>query len=90
MSKYSKEEWSKIHNQGKIVYILTHWILAAAFPLAIVLPLIRGIISEKNVGFIISLDFFRSILLYMVLCTIISVIFGLIRWNQNEKTFKQT
>lgn len=89
MSKYSEEEWSKIREQGKAVYILTHWVLASAIPLAVVLPLIRGIIREKSVGFIVSLDFIRGILLYMILCTIISVIFGLIRWNQNEKTFKQ-
>ena len=90
MSKSNKEEWSKIKAQGKSMYILTHWFLAAALPLAIILPLIRGIIREKSVGFIISLDFIKSILLYMILCTIISVIFGLIRWNQNEKTFKHT
>ena len=88
MSKYSKEEWSRIRTQGKSVYIITHWILAAAFPIAIVLPIIRGIFREKNIGFIVSLDFIRSVSLYLLLCTIISVIFGLIRWGQNEKAFK--
>ena len=89
MSKYNKEEWSKMRKQGKSVYIITHWILAAAFPIAIVLPIIRGIFREKNIGFIVSLDFIISVMLYLLLCTIISVIMGLIRWGQNEKAFKQ-
>jgi hypothetical protein len=89
LSKYNKEEWSKISKQGKPVYIITHWILATAFPVAIVLPIIRGIFRERNIGFIVSLDFIRSVLLYLLLCMIISVILGLIRWGQNEKAFKQ-
>lgn len=89
MSKYSKEEWSKIRHQGKLVYIITHWILATAFPIAIVLPIMRGIFREKNIGFIISLTFIKSVFLYILLCTIISVILGLIRWGQTEKAFNQ-
>jgi len=45
LSKYSNEEWSKIREQGKLVYIITHWILSAAFPIAIVL--IRWNKNEK-------------------------------------------
>ncbi len=89
MSKYNKEEWSRIRTQGKLIYITTYWILAAAFPIAIVLPVIRGIFREKNIGFIVSLDFIRSVLLYFMLCAFLSVILGLIRWGQNEKAFKQ-
>ncbi len=88
MSKYSKEEWSKIRQQGKLVYIITHWILTAAFPIAIVLPVMRGIFREKNFGFIVSLGFIGSIVLYLLLCTVISVILGVIRWGKNEKLHK--
>jgi len=86
---YNKDDWAKIKYQGKSVYILTHWILSAAFPLAIVLPLVKGIIREKNLYFVFPLDFLTSIFLYTFLCTIISVVLGLIRWNQNEKIFNQ-
>ena len=78
-----KEQWERIKVQGKLKYIIFHWIISVAIPISIILPMIRSILSgELN---IVSL--LVRIIYNFCLFGIASVVFGLLKWGKYCKTF---
>ncbi|MDF2523755.1 MAG: hypothetical protein K0R31_1396 [Clostridiales bacterium] len=84
----SREEWSKVKEQGKVKYILINWVLLAAFPVAIFMSIARWLIKKVAENYFLSSDFFKNLLMYIALCTVISVLLGLRKWNKYNKFFK--
>lgn len=88
MSIISRGEWSKVQNQGKVKYILINWILLAAMPIAIFMSVVRGLINKITIFYFLSRDFYTNPLMYIILCTVISVFLGLRKWNKYNKIFE--
>lgn len=90
MTNIDLEQWSKIRDQGKSKYLLIHWVLLAAMPVAIIIPVIRGFFIAKGIAYFISPEFVKNFLLFFILCIVISLIIGNAKWKKNEKIFKDS
>ncbi len=88
MSINSQEKWLKVQDQGIVKYVLINWVLLTAFPVAIFMSVVRGIIKKLNAEYFISGSFLRSLGLYTILCCIISIYFGIRKWKKYEKDFQ--
>ena len=90
MNQFNFEEWNRIRKKGRFVYVLTHWILSAALPAAIICPFLKAFFGRKSLSYYISPHFIKILVLSMALCFIIAIFFGLKAWEKHEKLFKQT
>lgn len=82
------QQWIKVKKQGKIRYILFHWIICAALPAAVVLHIVRWYANEWAVNYIISAIAIRNLLFGFLICFVISIILGLLTWSRYNKKYK--
>lgn len=82
MMDISKEQWLKLQQNVICIYLVFHWVIPCAVPIAIVLPIIRGIAMGYSAKYFISIGFIKNIVLFLVLYSIISLNFGIRKWNK--------
>ncbi|MDP4181329.1 MAG: hypothetical protein Q8942_09580 [Bacillota bacterium] len=87
MNDISKEEWLRIKGQGKVKYILFHWILVVALPMSIILPIIMALKNGFGVSYFTSFKFFTNIFMYFTLFTVLSIVFGILKWKKYDKFY---
>jgi len=87
MAIISQEQWTRIKNQGKTKYLLIHWVLLAAIPVSIIMPILVGIMNGGGIDYFVSGEFVRRLLIYILLCTLIALIAGNRQWRKNEKRY---
>lgn len=87
MANISQDQWSRIRNQGKTKYLLIHWVLSAAIPVSIIMPILVGLINGEGIDYFVSGEFARRLLVYILLCTLIALIAGNRQWRKNEKRY---
>ncbi|OPX41909.1 hypothetical protein CLHUN_42230 [Ruminiclostridium hungatei] len=69
-------------------YILVNWVLLAAFPGAIFMSIVKCLVKKIISNYILPINFLINLLIYIILCTVISVLFGLRKWNKCNKLFE--
>ena len=87
MENINLEQWSKIRAQGKGKYIFFQWVLCAAIPVAIIMPIIRGLIVGEGLQYFFSSEFIGNILVFLILCIVIALIAGNVKWKKNERKY---
>ncbi len=88
MGAFNKDEWSKVRHQGKFLYVLLNWIIAAAIPSAIILSVVRGLFRGEGLGYFITSSYMRNLAITFILCTILSVFLGIRKWSKNERAMR--
>ena len=85
MADISLEQWIRIKNQGKIKYLLIHWVLLAAVPVAVIMPVVSGLARGESLSYFLSDRFVGSFLLFLLLCIVISLLAGNSKWKKLER-----
>lgn len=82
------QQWIKVRKQGKIRYVLFHWIICAALPAAIVLHIVRWGVNSWAASYIFSAIAMRNLMFGFLICSVISIILGLLTWSRYNKQYK--
>lgn len=88
MQEIGKEQLERLKKQGLDVYLLLHWIIAAAIPASIILTLLRWLSSDRTLSFFATGQIIRQLLIALIFCMVPALIFGLRKWFQYDKLLK--
>lgn len=81
MSNYNNRK-EELKNFGKTKYLLFHWIIPCAIPIAAIFPLLRGLITGFEEGYFLNGYYFGDIVPFFILGLIICFIFGNREWKK--------